>query len=122
MTYPIYHPVHTRDASYFVRDIKASTDWATPKFVGWLEKNMHIWDAYCAVVEEARKKGYSSFSSRTAVHILRFRLFNKLKGSAKVDNSMTPYLGRLYNHLYARDGDFITTRPLSVKAINRSFK
>jgi hypothetical protein len=115
MNHPVYHPVHERDASYFVRDIKEGSAWASPKFLNWLEKHMHIWDAFCAVAHEAKAKGYTKFSARAAVHIMRFKLFDELKGEAVCSNNMTPYLGRLYNHMYARDGegDFITTRPLA---------
>lgn len=114
MNHPVYRPQNRQDAHYFIRDIREGPAIAPPKFLNWLETHMHIWDAFVAICFEARDKGYTKFSARTAVHILRYRLFDEVKGEAKCSNNMTPYMGRLFNYMHTREGEgpFITTRPV----------
>lgn len=109
-----FNPVHERDAQYFLRDIKAMPLYP-PKFLKWLENNMPIWDAFCEVIRDAKKKGYEKFSARAAVHILRWRLYDKFENGAKIPNDFTPYMGRLFNFMYCTHDEtgFITTRPTS---------
>lgn len=98
----------SKHATHFIRDNKCD-EWQSPKFLAWLDNNMTHWNKFCEVVDEARRRGYTKWSARAAMDVVRW----ESKTEVKFSNSITPEMGRLYNHLYCRGEAFLTTRPLS---------
>lgn len=101
-----------KHALHFLRDRRF--EFATPKLLAWLENHMEAWEEFVRVCQAAQAKGMTSWSARAAMDVVRYRLFDRRRKPFRFSNSVTPFMGRLFNHIYCSRGpDFLVTRPLT---------
>lgn len=99
-----------KHATHFIRDNRCD-EWVSDKFLAWLDTNLDNWNKFVEVCNSARKRGYTKWSARAAMDVVRWELGGTDK--VKFSNSITPEMGRLYNHLYCKGEAFLRVRPLS---------
>lgn len=67
------------------------------EFVEWLPNNLHIWDAFVAEAFKIVRKGFTHYSARTIIHVLRHHsALEEKDGEWKINNNHSPYLARLF--------------------------
>jgi hypothetical protein len=104
-----------KHATHFLRDTRF--EFATPKTQAWLERHIEAWAEFVRVCQSAEAKGMDHWSARAAMDVVRYKLFDKRRKQFSFSNSMTPFMGRLYNHIYcSHRPDFLRTRPLTKTA------
>lgn len=74
-------------------------DKFSKEFVEWFTDNGHVWDAFVAEAQKVRALGFTHYSARTIVHVLRHHsVITEVSGAGwKVNNNHSPYLARLFD-------------------------
>lgn len=66
-------------------------------FLEWLPNNLHIWDAFVAEAFKIVRKGFTHYSAKTIIHVLRHHsALHEAGGEWKINNNYSPYLARLF--------------------------
>ena len=84
--------------NYIYHLIQENRDLFSDEFVSWLEKNEHVWDAFCNEAFKIHKRGFKHYSARTIIHVLRHHSAVTENGSVwKISDHSSPYLARLFD-------------------------
>lgn len=79
----------------------ANPDVFPPDFTAWLADNEHVWDAFVGHARDVLRSGYTHYSARTIIHVMRHHsAIRERGGSFKINNDHSPYLARLFDLIY----------------------
>jgi hypothetical protein len=77
------------------------SDQFTSEFIHWLPSNMHIWEGFVAEAFKIIRRGFTHYSARTIIHVLRHHsALSENGGEFKINNDTSPYLARLFDLVY----------------------
>ena len=74
-------------------------DIFSDEFIEWVPNNTHIVDAFIHETFKIIRKGYTHYSGRTILEVLRHHSALAESGQWKLNNNHTPYLCRLFGLL-----------------------
>lgn len=90
-------------------------------FLVWIQSNEHVFDAFCEQVFLVIRKGFTHYSSKTIIEVLRHHSAISESGiQYKLNNNVTPYLPRLFDLMYPEHAGLFEYRVIS-KAKNNDF-
>jgi hypothetical protein len=72
----------------------------TQEFLEWLPDNLHVWRAFEIEAVRVHVRGFTHYSSRTILHVLRHHSATAEAESEKgwkLNNNHSPYLARLFD-------------------------
>ena len=86
-------------------------DEFSDEFIEWVPNNTHVVDAFIHETLKIIRKGYTHYSGRTILEVLRHHsALNETNGPWKLNNNHTPYLCRLFGLLNPRYADIFEYR------------
>ena len=88
-------------------------DEFSDEFIEWVPNNTHIVDAFIHETFKIIRKGYTHYSGRTILEVLRHHSALAESGQWKLNNNHTPYLCRLFgllNPKYANIFEYRTVK------------
>lgn len=81
------------------------------EFRDWLPKNLHVWDAFVDQTNKVIARGFSHYSSRTILHVLRHHSALVENGTMwKISDHSSPYLARLWGLMNPSFKDIFSTK------------
>ena len=81
--------------------IKENRHLFSDEFVEWIQKNEHVWNAFCNEAIKIHNKGFKHYSARTILHVLRHHSAISENGTEwKISDHSSPYLARLFDLCY----------------------
>ena len=87
--------------SIIVKTARDNSELFSQTFLEWLPDNLHVFDAFADEALKVRQKGFSHYSARTILHVLRHHsALSETNGEWKINNDHSPYLARLFDLLY----------------------
>lgn len=76
---------------------KEHSEQFTPEFLAFLPDNTHVYSAFEREAKRVVARGYTHYSSKTIVEVLRHHsALEQVGGAWKLNNNITPYLARLF--------------------------
>lgn len=99
-----------RVAILFAAD--ANSKHFTDDFLDWLPQNTAIFDAFATETLKVISLGFTHYSARTILHVIRHHSALTEKGDSgwKVNNNHSPYLGRLFEFVYPQHAGIFNHR------------
>ncbi len=81
-----------------VRIANANAGQFSAEFLAWLPLNLHVWRAFEIEAIRVHVRGFTHYSSKTIVHVLRHHSALHEAGDGwKLNNNHSPYLARLFD-------------------------
>ncbi|CAB4126095.1 hypothetical protein UFOVP73_20 [uncultured Caudovirales phage] len=78
--------------------MQAHSEQFPADFAAWLKDNPDVWLRFCDEAVAIHKRGFSHYSSKTIIHVLRHHSsLHEESGPWKLNNNHTPYLARLFD-------------------------
>lgn len=86
-------------------------DQFSKEFLDWFPQNQHIWIAFVSETSKVINAGFSHYSSKTIIHVLRHHSALAERNSGwKINNNISPYLARLFALTYPQHKDLFEYR------------
>jgi hypothetical protein len=83
------------------------------EFIRFHGKHPEVWEVFVAHIFRLKKRGFSHYSSRTLISVMRFHAdvgdIKRLTGF-KINDHHTPFYARVFSLLYPEFGDFFSMR------------
>lgn len=90
---------------------QAHQDLFTPEFLAFLPDNTHVYTAFEREAKRIVDRGYTHYSSKTIVEVLRHHsALEQVGGAWKLNNNITPYLSRLFSLMNPANADLFEFR------------
>ena len=106
---PAYRQVGRRQ--FVLRKVFEHRERFRADFPGWLEKNMHLWEAFERAADAVWRAGRRHYSSRTLWEVMRHETtLRSTDDQFKVNNNFAPDVARLYLTLKPEREGFFETR------------
>lgn len=91
--------------------VQADPDSYPSCFDSWLLENRAIWLAFEREAKSIAARGFSHYSARTIVHVLRHHsALTEADGEWKINNNHSPYLGRVFEAVHPELAGFFERR------------
>ncbi len=91
---------YPHSAAYTLEVIKAGASTYRPDFLAWMADNFHVWMRFWEEANAVRMAGWSHYSGRTLIEVLRHESnLREASGRWKLNDWYTPDLCRLYMSL-----------------------
>lgn len=103
---------------YILESMMDASDTPFPsEFRTWLRDNMTVWDAFVDQADAVIKMGYSHYSSRTIIEVLRHHTALRETGNTgwKLNDHNVPYLSRLFAVAYPHHRDLFAFRTTNLE-------
>lgn len=92
---------------------QAYDDGTYPRdFWEWLHDNWHVYDKFVALARQAKDAGYSKWSARSIVHVMRWQtaIVERSRSGLKINDHASPGLARLAMGMEEDLSDFFEVR------------
>lgn len=98
--------------------LEAQPELFTGEFLAYLPENLHVWDAFEREALKVVRRGFSHYSARTILHVLRHHSALEENGSQwKLNNNVSPYLARVFDLVHPDHAGLFEYR--ETKAVKR---
>lgn len=90
------------------------------EFADWVDENFHVWEAFVAEADKVIARGFSHYSARTILHVLRHHsATSEVIDGWKLNNNTSPYLARLFAIMHPVHGTLFAFRETNVERFRR---